>query len=233
MITATRVVEDNSARRIAELVLLVRQNNEAAAEALCLRLLRGIRLLLRRRLGPQDFEDTAQDVMLDVITAIRQDKIRDPEAVAAFARSVAMRKSAAHIGKLITHRARHIGSADDLSTVAHSMCALPEQAHLEAERVDIARRALSRLKPREQEILRRFYVEEHSAEQICRDMNLTATQFRLTKSRAKAKFGEFGRSLQMKRNSTLSHRTCPVSAHNRDCSKSVAQGRADYSPPSA
>ena len=46
---------------------------------------------------------------------------------------------------------------------------------------------------RDREILTRFYLREQSQEQICEDMNLTETQFRLLKSRAKARFGELGR----------------------------------------
>jgi hypothetical protein len=34
---------------------------------------------------------------------------------------------------------------------------------------------------------------EQTQEQICAEMNLTETQFRLLKSRAKARFGELGR----------------------------------------
>jgi transposase-like protein len=51
------------------------------------------------------------------------------------------------------------------------------------------------LQPREREIMRRFYVEEQSPTDICLQMKLTATQFRLLKSRAKARFAEFGQSL--------------------------------------
>jgi RNA polymerase sigma-70 factor (ECF subfamily) len=41
--------------------------------------------------------------------------------------------------------------------------------------------------------LTRFYLKEQPQEQICREMDLSETQFRLLKSRAKAKFGEIGR----------------------------------------
>jgi hypothetical protein len=41
--------------------------------------------------------------------------------------------------------------------------------------------------------LTRFYLNEESAEEICDNMGLTDTQFRLIKSRAKARFGELGR----------------------------------------
>lgn len=43
------------------------------------------------------------------------------------------------------------------------------------------------------EILTRFYLHEQSQEEICSEMALTETQFRLLKSRAKARFGELGK----------------------------------------
>jgi hypothetical protein len=39
-------------------------------------------------------------------------------------------------------------------------------------------------------------------EQICFEMNLTYNQFRLLKSRAKAKFGEMGKALAQRRSGT-------------------------------
>jgi DNA-directed RNA polymerase specialized sigma24 family protein len=51
---------------------------------------------------------------------------------------------------------------------------------------------LNTLPRRDREVLVRFYLQEQSPGQICRDMRLTATQFRLTKSRAKARFTELG-----------------------------------------
>jgi DNA-directed RNA polymerase specialized sigma24 family protein len=48
------------------------------------------------------------------------------------------------------------------------------------------------LSERGRDILTRFYLHGQSQEQICDEMNLTETQFRLLKSRAKARFGELG-----------------------------------------
>jgi hypothetical protein len=42
------------------------------------------------------------------------------------------------------------------------------------------------------EILRRFYLQEQSKEQICEEMNLTPTQFRNMKSQAKLALTEIG-----------------------------------------
>jgi DNA-directed RNA polymerase specialized sigma24 family protein len=53
--------------------------------------------------------------------------------------------------------------------------------------------ALESLSKRDRDILIRFYLKEQSQEQICQEMALTETQFRLLKSRAKAKFGDIGR----------------------------------------
>jgi hypothetical protein len=43
-----------------------------------------------------------------------------------------------------------------------------------------------------------FICMKQAPEQICREMGLTETQFRLYKSRAKAKFGELGKKLERK-----------------------------------
>ena len=44
-----------------------------------------------------------------------------------------------------------------------------------------------------------IYLQEQTAEEICRDLALTETQFRLIKSRAKARYGELGRRRFAKR----------------------------------
>ena len=60
------------------------------------------------------------------------------------------------------------------------------------ERRQLAVRTLAQLNPRAREVLIRFYLDEQPIEQICDEMALTSTQFRLLKSRAKAKFGAQG-----------------------------------------
>ncbi len=54
-------------------------------------------------------------------------------------------------------------------------------------------RYLASLSQREREILERFYLQEQSAVQIRDEMKLTCTNYRVLKSRAKAKFGKTGR----------------------------------------
>jgi DNA-directed RNA polymerase specialized sigma24 family protein len=61
---------------------------------------------------------------------------------------------------------------------------------------------LARLKVRDREILERFYYGEQAAEQICSEMHLTPTQFRLYKSRAIARCGDIARRARPRYQST-------------------------------
>jgi len=69
----------------------------------------------------------------------------------------------------------------------------PEETAIHQQHEQIAKRVLNSISKRDREILTRFYLLEQSQEQICDQMNLTETQFRLLKSRAKARFGELGK----------------------------------------
>ena len=67
------------------------------------------------------------------------------------------------------------------------------EAHQQQQRAEIARRVMKGISRRDREILDRFYVQDQPQEQICQEMGLSYNQFRLLKSRAKARFGELGR----------------------------------------
>jgi RNA polymerase sigma factor (sigma-70 family) len=69
----------------------------------------------------------------------------------------------------------------------------PEQEAILRQKTALMKTVLESLNQRDRDILVRFYLMEQSQEQICREMSLTETQFRLLKSRAKAKFGEIGK----------------------------------------
>ena len=59
-------------------------------------------------------------------------------------------------------------------------------------------KVMKSISPRDREILTRSYLLEQSQERICAEMNLTETQFRLRKSRAKARLGEVGKRRLLK-----------------------------------
>jgi len=60
------------------------------------------------------------------------------------------------------------------------------------EQAEFARCVLEELDEADRELLERFYVRHQTPERICTDLGMTATQFRLRKSRAKAKFSRLG-----------------------------------------
>ena len=91
----------------------------------------------------------------------------------------------------------------------------PEQNAAFREKTTIMVEVLRELSPRDREILTRFYLEEQSQDQICEEMHLTETQFRLLKSRAKARFGELGqRKVRQTPLRAISVRNSAAAAHS-------------------
>jgi RNA polymerase sigma-70 factor (ECF subfamily) len=90
----------------------------------------------------------------------------------------------------------------------------PEQHAAFQEKVEFMVSVLDGLSVRDREILSRFYLDEQTQEEICGEMDLSETQFRLLKSRAKARFGELGkRKMLQKPMLSISMRTSAHCAH--------------------
>jgi RNA polymerase sigma-70 factor, ECF subfamily len=142
---------------------------------------------LRRQLGFQDFEDRMHDIYLLVIEAIRDGKLREAGALPSFIHGVARLSTCSSIGI----RARHNRLSSSLQqwVTLKNDSITPEQVLAEKQRTEIMRNLLDTLSDREREVLTRFYLHEQTKDQICREMNLTETQFRLTKCRAKQRLG--------------------------------------------
>jgi RNA polymerase sigma-70 factor, ECF subfamily len=179
-------------------------NDPAAAEELGRFLLPGLRLIIRRRVNDQDVDDVLHDTLVDVLAAVHRGILHNPEALAGFARTIAVQKCAACIQGLVSDRASDT-TEETLIAIA-SRHPSPERAAMDSQKIQLARAILSQLLARDREILRRFYLEEQSQDQICKAMQLSSTQFRLVKSRAKAKFGNLGRSLQRRTHKPLGSR---------------------------
>jgi RNA polymerase sigma-70 factor, ECF subfamily len=167
-------------------------HDSAAVAELYARFSQGLRYFLIRRIGSQNVEDRIHDVIIVVVQAIQSGSLREPERLAGFVRTVAQRNSAQCISELVKGRQRERDIEETANVITDKQVS-PEARVLIRERAEIVRYALSQVPQRDQEILRRFYLQEQTPEQICAEMNLTETQFRLLKSRAKARFGEMGR----------------------------------------
>lgn len=108
-----------------------------------------------------------------------------------FVRTIVRRQVAAHIDKVVHNRREQV-ELDSTVRVADTR-ENPEESAIFRQRAELIQRVLGELPERDREILTRFYLYEQSQDQICEDMSLTETQFRLLKSRAKARFGELGK----------------------------------------
>jgi RNA polymerase sigma-70 factor (ECF subfamily) len=152
---------------------------------------KGIRFYLCRQLGPQELDDKVHDTFLVVVQAIRRGELRDPQRLMGFVRTIVRRQVAAHIDRVVHIRREQI-DMDSTVRIADPH-GNPEEAAIFRQRAELIKRVLDELSVRDREILTRFYLREQNQDQICTEMDLTETQFRLLKSRAKARFGELGK----------------------------------------
>jgi RNA polymerase sigma-70 factor (ECF subfamily) len=174
-----------------ELVERIKSGESGSMEELYQLFSKGIRFYLCRQLGPQELDDKVHDTFVVVVQAIRRGELREPERLMGFVRTIVRRQVAAHIDKVVHNRREQV-ELDSTVRVADTR-ENPEESAIFRQRTDLIQRVLGELPERDREILTRFYLDEQSQEQICEDMSLTETQFRLLKSRAKARFGELGK----------------------------------------
>jgi RNA polymerase sigma-70 factor (ECF subfamily) len=186
------------ASRWVSLVDSVRRGEESGLEELYRVFSRGIRFYFCRQLGPQELDDKVHDTFLIVVQAIQRGDLREPARLLGFIRTIVRRQVAAHIDQAVQSRRERIDLDCGLPIADREQD--PEQEAIVRQRADLMREVLRAISQRDREILTRFYLFEQSQEQICREMRLTETQFRLLKSRAKARFGELGKRKLGRRN---------------------------------
>lgn len=153
---------------------------------------KGIRYFLLRNLGPEDLDDKVHDCFVIVTQAIQNGDLREPERLMGYVRTVVKRQIAASIDVAVHQRRTRADFEDSMFTLS-DWRDNPERSVIALQRTEIARRVLNGVSRRDREILNRFYVLEQSQERICAEMGLSYNQFRLLKSRAKARFGELGK----------------------------------------
>lgn len=175
----------------AGLVGRIRTGDPAGMEELYRKFSRGVRFYLCRQLGPQELDDRVHDAFLIVLQAIRRGELREPERLMGFIRTIVKRQVATHIDTAV-HIRRDFQDLEPGASLPDERES-PEETVISHEKVEIMETVLRSLSRRDREILTRFYLMEQTQEEICAEMDLSDTQFRLLKSRAKARFGELGR----------------------------------------
>jgi RNA polymerase sigma factor (sigma-70 family) len=152
----------------------------------------GIRFQIFRQLGPQDLDDRVHDIFLLITQSIQNGELREPDRLMGYVRTVVRRQVSAHIHSVV--RARSKQASLDSGAVICDRRPNPEADAIAQENFELALKLLKTLPRRERDVLTRFYLDDQSAPEICHALKLTETQFRLIKSRAKARFGELGRA---------------------------------------
>ncbi len=183
--------ESESYAEWVELVDRIRLSEMDGMEELYQLFSKGIRFYLCRQLGPQELDDKVHDTFVVVVQAIRRGELREPSRLMGFVRTIVRRQVAAHIDRVVHTRRDQIDL--DATTRLADPEENPEEKAMFTQRSELISRVLGELSERDREILTRFYLLEQSQDQICSEMALTETQFRLLKSRAKARFGELGK----------------------------------------
>lgn len=189
--TATQTSETGSISA-ETIVSLIQAGDPRGEELLYSVFTRGLRYLAIRKLGYEEADEVVHDTFIALAQKIKEGALREPAALFKYARTILERM----IGNRYTERRKWQRDVDfEVVAVTHADEApTPEKALESAMRTKVMQEGLSSLRPREREILVRFYLQEQDQERIRREMKLTDTQYRLLKSRSKQKLGEFATS---------------------------------------
>jgi len=178
----------------AEVVQKIRRGDETGVQELYAALRDGIRAGLARSVGVQSVDDRLHEVLVIVLEAIRRGQLREPERLMGFVRTVARRRAVAHIRGAALQRRRFV-AVSDIEPCA-PLDQNPEMCAARLQQLDRVKSVLRELSARDREIMERFYFLEQSPRQICGEMKLSGTQFRLYKSRALARCFDLAHAFQ-------------------------------------
>ena len=155
-----------------------------------------MRLYVRKRLDAADVEDVVQNSLLAALYAVTRNDF-DPKCFFGYVWTIVKRETLRGCGTR-SERKRQ-ADLDVNSSLISTSEPDPETNAYRREQLQIASGLLRRLPTRQKEILRRFYFEDQSEEQICEEMGLTYNQFRLAKSRSRARLRQMYEAAEVPR----------------------------------
>jgi RNA polymerase sigma-70 factor (ECF subfamily) len=127
-----------------------------------------------------DVDDIVQESLIRFLAATRENKIQNPDAIGAFLNGICR-------NVIVEYRRRNLRD-DPMPEV------MPEPASESIQETDLfeLRQAIShgldQLSERDRRVLRAFYLEEKSKEEILKSTGLTDENFRVVLCRAKERF---------------------------------------------
>ncbi|TVZ37206.1 RNA polymerase sigma-70 factor (ECF subfamily) [Alteromonadaceae bacterium 2753L.S.0a.02] len=166
-----------------DLVQRIRNGDSLAEHQLVEKYQRGLRLVLQRKSNPGIAEEVCQETWRVVLENLRQGKLRDPQKLAAYITQTGR-------NQLIMYFRRNENTGADSSKTVEPTTTFGPQDAVEQQRLrNIIQKLLDELnKPRDREILQRFYLDEEDKVKICEDLSLSDLHFNRVLHRAKQRF---------------------------------------------
>jgi RNA polymerase sigma factor (sigma-70 family) len=148
-------------------------------------------------LGRQEAEDRYHDLIVAIVSGIKKGYLREPTRLPGYVSTIANRLV---MEQRSLHRRTREREVRDLWVGIADQGPNAETMAADSEIRGIAERVLNGMPGRDRAVLVRFYVDEEDPREICANLRLSQTQFRLIKSRAKARFANLlRRRIQPKR----------------------------------
>jgi RNA polymerase sigma factor (sigma-70 family) len=125
-------------------------------------------------------EDLVQETLVRFLRAMDQGTMRNPESMGAFLSGICNNVIREYRRGLWRDRPEQ----SEVSERAQAV--LPEAESLELR--DAIRAAMQELSDRDRRMLSAFFLDERTAAELCREMQMSANQFRVALCRAKGRF---------------------------------------------
>ena len=174
-----------------ELVERIQTGDPAAIEEFHRLFSNRIRFFLYRHLGPHEADERLRDTLSSVVQAIQRGELQNPQCLTGLVQTVVGRQLSSSSSQAVQERCQEAPS-DGASRVLDQRNN-PEQEAIAHEQTEIMQKVVLSLSPRDRGVLTRFYLLGQPQEQICAKMGLNETQFRLLKSKVKARFAELAK----------------------------------------
>lgn len=149
----------------------------------------GVRTLVRRHARPlePDVDDMIQDVLKSALVALRQGRLRDASTLPAYLRGTVDLIVRAH------YRKQHRRGEDHMDALDENLPADddPGQNLIDLQRTALVQRLIGELGvDRDRELLRRFYLQGQSKEQVCAELGIASDHFHRVAFRARERLRE-------------------------------------------
>jgi RNA polymerase sigma-70 factor, ECF subfamily len=171
---------------LASLVERIRGGEREAETELMRTYARGVRAVVRHhcRPGESQIDDITQDVLAMLLARLRAGAIQDLQALPHYLR-VAIRNACA------AHYRKQTNWTQDAAGESPSSTGDPEASAQRQQLRQVVRTLIAELPvERDREVLRRFYLQDHDRDQVCRALGIDEAHFHRVVFRARQRLRE-------------------------------------------